>query len=95
MTTITTSIQQHHPPTLETTLPRVTTATLPQTSLATNSTMMPAIPNLIQDWMLHGEFFDFATLLLQAMFTGGHIKPTKTSTDANEPLSHSPSIGKQ
>ena len=52
--------------------------------------MMPPVPNRIQDRILHGEFIDFTTLLPQATFTGGHMKPTKTSTGANKPLLRSP-----
>ena len=65
-------------PRLVTTLPTVNATTLPQTSPPTNPIpMMPAVPTCIRDRILNGEFIDFATLLPQAMFTGGHMEPLK------------------
>ena len=71
-------------PTLVTTLPTVNAITLPRTSPPTNPIpMMPAVPTRIRDRILNGEFIDFATLLPQAMFAGGHMEPLKMPTDVN------------
>ena len=79
--------QQHHPSNSEM-LTTTVTATLPQ---VTNSTpMMPPVPTHIKDHIINGKFIDFATLLPQAMFTGGHMEPTKVPTDSP----HKSSLGK-